>query len=161
LKATLNQLICPDCGKELNPVDHGSLVCDGEVYCDGCRIYERELIRPREFQEIQDWSRRICEAFGFEPVVLEKGEAPPAPGPFDFLTDKKLLMAEADHRRGEIVLYPPGWRLATLCHELAHLMTGQDHTAAWARTFAALAAWVKARLPQNTDTAGIYVNLLK
>lgn len=155
------QLVCPDCGKELNPTDHGALVCDGEVYCDGCRLYDRELIRPRELAELQEWSRRLCQAFGFGPVSLEAGEGPPPAGPFDFLENKKLLLAEADHRRGEIILYPPGCRLATLCHELAHLLSGQEHTIAWARTFAALVAWVKARLPQTWHTAGIYVNLLE
>jgi hypothetical protein len=44
------------------------------------------------------------------------------------------------------MLHPPGHRLMTLCHELAHLFTGQDHTEDWALTFAALTAWVKARL---------------
>jgi hypothetical protein len=34
----------------------------------------------------------------------------------------------------------------SLCHELAHLFTGQDHTEAWARNFATLVAWVKMRL---------------
>ncbi len=157
----MDQLICPDCGKILDPANHGELVCDGQVYCDGCRLYDRRLLQPREFEEIQEWSRRIIQSFGFEPVILLKGEEGPPPGPFDFLEDKKLLMAEADHRRREIVLYPAGLRLATLCHELAHLITGQDHTADWAKVFAKLAAWVKARLPESRDTAGIYAKLLK
>jgi hypothetical protein len=157
----MDQLICPDCGKILNPANHSELVCDGEVYCDGCRLYDRRLLQPREFPEIQEWSRRIIQAFGCEPVVLIKGNEGPSPGSFDFLNDKKLLMAEADHGRREIVLYPAGLRLATLCHELAHLMTGQDHTVIWAITFAKLVAWVKERLPESYDTAGIYVNLLK
>ena len=161
LHETMRVLICPDCGKILNPANHGQLVCDGEVYCDGCRLYDRRLLQPREFEDLKEWGRRVCEAFGFEPVALVKGGTGPQPGPFDFLADKKLLMSEADHRRGEIVLYPPGWRLTTLCHELAHLMTGQDHTATWATTFAELVAWVKARLPESGDTAGMYVNLLK
>lgn len=156
----MEALICPECGKTLNPADHGRLVCDGEVYCDGCRLYDRRLIQPREFEDLEEWGRRICQAFGREPTVLVKGEAGPPAGPFDFLEDKKLLMAEADHRKGVIVLHPPGLRLTTLCHELAHLMTGQDHTAAWAKTFAELAAWVKERLPHSVDTAGIYVKLL-
>ena len=154
-------LICPDCGKELNPANHGALVCDGEVCCDGCNLYDRRLIKPREFEEIQGWGRRICQAFGFEPVALVKGDEGPPPGPFDFLNEKKVLMAEADHRQGEIVLYPAGWRLTTLCHELAHLMTGQDHTAAWAKMFAKLVAWVKERLPEDHFTKGMYVNLVK
>jgi hypothetical protein len=157
----MNLLTCPGCGKSLDPANHGELVCDGEVFCDGCRLYDRRLIQPREFQEIQDWNRRICEAFGFEPVTLRQGDDRLPAGPFDFLDDKKLLMAEADHREGVIVLYPPGLRLTTLCHELAHLMTGQDHTLEWARTFAKLVAWVKARLPEDHYTTGIYVDLLK
>lgn len=154
-------LSCPDCGKVLNPAHHSGLVCDGEVYCDACRLYDRRLLQVREFAEIQEWSRKLCEAFGFEPVTLAQGAGAPPPGPFDFLEDKKLLLAEADHREGVIVLYPPGLRLLTLCHELAHLMTGQNHTAAWARTFARLVAWVKARLPEDHFTKGMYVNLLK
>ncbi len=157
----MDQLICPDCGKILNPANHGELVCDGEVFCDGCRLYDRRLIEPLEFEEIQEWGRRICEAFGFELVTLGKGDDPLPAGPFDFLDDKKVLMAEADHREGVIILYPSGWRLTTLCHELAHLMTGQDHTAAWAKTFAKLVAWVKARLPEDHSTKGFYVNLLE
>jgi hypothetical protein len=157
----VDQLICPDCGTILNPANHGGLVCDGEVFCDGCRLYDRRLMQTREFEEILAWSRRICEAFGVEPVTLVKGDEGPPPGPFDFLDDKKLLMAEADHREGVIILYPPGLRLATLCHELAHLMTGQDHTVAWAITFARLVAWVKERVPKGQETAGIYVNLLE
>ncbi len=157
----MDRLACPECGKILDPAEHGKLVCDGQVYCDGCRLYDRRLLQPRDFKELQDWNRRICQAFGFKPWPLVQGEAGPPPDPFDFLEDKKVLMAEADHREGVIVLYPPGLRLATLCHELAHLMTGQDHTAAWAVTFARLVAWVKERLPKSSDTAGIYVNLLK
>ena len=157
----MDQLICPDCGKSLDPANHGELVCDGEVYCDGCGLYDRRLSQTREFEEIQDWGRRICQAFGFGPVVIVEGDEGPRPGPFDFLEDKKLLMAEADHREREIILYPPGLRLATLCHELAHLMTGQDHTVTWAQTFAKLAAWVKERLPEDRFTMGMYVNLQK
>ena len=154
-------LTCPGCSKILDPVNHGGLVCDGEVFCDGCKSYERQLLTARPFEEIEEWSRRICLAFGYEPVKLIPGERPPV-GPFDYLDEnKKLLMAEADHREREIVLYPGGLRLATLCHELAHLLTGQDHTVTWAVTFANLVAWVKERLPKSNDTAGIYVNLLK
>ena len=153
---------CPRCGKTLDPADHGDLVCDGEVFCDQCHRYDRQLLEPRPFEEIETWSRRICEAFGYKPPLLTTGDPPPlVEGLFDFLEDKKLLMAEADHREGVIILYPSGLRLATLCHELAHLMTGQDHTEAWARTYAELAAWVKEQLPPDHFSAGIYVNLLK
>ena len=69
-------------------------------------------------------------------------------------------MAEAYHQEGVIVLYPPGLRLATLCHELAHLLTGQDHTGDWARTFAGLVARVKEQLPRTT-APGMRVNLLQ
>ena len=152
---------CPKCGKPLDPARHGDLVCDGQVWCDGCHAYARQLLQPREFSEIQAWGRRICEAFGYAPVDLVTGDPPPPPGPFDFLEDQKLLMAEADHREGCIILYPAGCRLTTLCHELAHLITNPDHTREWAETFARLVAWVKERLPEDHYTKGIYVNLLK
>jgi len=152
---------CPKCGKNLDLDRHGYLVCDGEVFCDQCHRYDRRLLETRPFEEMEAWNRRICEAFGYTPPPLTLGDSPPLiEGPFDFLADKKLLMAEADHREGLITLYPSGLRLATLCHELAHLMTGQDHTEAWARTFAKLTAWVKEQLPPSMYTAGIYVNLL-
>lgn len=153
---------CPKCGKTLDPACHGDLVCDGEVYCDQCCLYDRRLLWPRPLEEITQWNRRICQAFGYAPPALTTGDAPPLlESPFDFLEDKKLLMAEADHQEGVIVLYPSGLRLATLCHELAHLMTGQDHTEAWARTFAQLVAWVRDKLPPDHSTAGIYFSLLK
>jgi hypothetical protein len=152
-------LVCPGCGKALNPEAHGELVCDGEVWCDGCHRYARLLLEPRSFFELEEWNRKICRAFGFAPPVILPGELPP-PGPFDFLEKKKLLLAEADHRQRAIILYPPGQRLATLCHELAHIMTGQEHTATWARTFARLVAWVKAQLPEDHFTGGFKVNLL-
>jgi len=72
-----------------------------------------------------------------------------------------VVTAEADHRRRCVILYPPGCRHLTLCHELAHLFTGQDHTPVWARTFARLVAWVKANLPEDHYPRGITVNLLK
>ena len=70
-------------------------------------------------------------------------------------------MAEADHGSGVIVLYPAGLRLVTLCHEMAHLLTGQGHTKAWARAFAKLVAWVREQLPPDHFTAGMRVSLLK
>ena len=153
---------CPNCGKTLDPACHGDLVCDGEVFCDQCHRYDRRLLDLQPLDDIAQWNRRICQAFGFPPPTLTTEVSPPlVEGPFDFLEVKKLLMAEADHQEGEIVLYPSGLRLATLCHELAHLMTGQDHTEAWARTFAKLVARVKEELPPDHFTAGINVNLLK
>jgi hypothetical protein len=95
------------------------------------------------------------------PPALALGEPPPPNGPFDFLEDKKVLMAEAYHRAGIIVLYPPGLRLATLCHELAHLLTGQEHTGDWARTCARLVARVKEQLPPDHVTLGMRVDLLR
>lgn len=153
-------MTCPGCSKELDPVRHSELVCDGEVFCDGCRSYTRLILETRTFQELEEWNRRLCLAFDYEPAVLAEGEPPPT-GPFDFLEEKKVLMAEADHGQGVITLYPAGLRLATLCHELAHLMTGEEHTPVWARTFARLVAWVKAQLPEDHYTKGFYVNLLK
>ena len=157
-----NSVQCPRCGKTLDPACHGYLVCDGEIFCDRCHRYDRQLLESRSFEEIAEWNRRICQAFGYTPPPLTTGDSPPlVEGPFDFLEDKTLLMAEADHREGTITIYPSGLRLATLCHELAHLMTGQDHTEAWARTCAKLVAWVKEQLPPSLYTAGINVNLLK
>jgi hypothetical protein len=152
---------CPKCGKTLDPANHGGLVCDGEVFCEHCHRYDRRLLESRPWEEITQWNRRICQAFGYPAPTLATGESPPlVEGPFDFLEDRKLLMAEAHHHKGTIVLFSSGLRLATLCHELAHLMTGQDHTEAWARTCAKLVAWVKEKLPPDHFTAGIYVNLL-
>ncbi len=152
---------CPKCGKTLDPAHHGGLVCDGEVFCEGCHGYDRRLLESLPWEEILRWNRRICQAFGYPPPDLTTKESPPlVEGPFDFLTEKKLLMAEAYHRNGAIVLFSSGLRLATLCHELAHLMTGQDHTEAWARTCARLVAWVKEELPPDHYTAGFSVNLL-
>jgi hypothetical protein len=153
---------CLRCGKTLDPTCHGDLVCDGEVFCDQCHRYDRRLLELRLLEEIAAWNKRLCQAFGYEPPLLHTGDSPPlVTGPFDSLEGKKVLMAEADHQEGVIVLYPSGLRLATLCHELAHLMTGQDHTEAWARTCAKLVAWVKEELPPDHFTAGINVNLLK
>jgi hypothetical protein len=153
---------CPKCGTTLDPTCHGDLVCDGEVFCDQCHRYDRRLLEQRPLEEIVGWNRRLCQAFGYEPPLLTMGDPSPLiTGPFDFLEEKKLLMAEADHQEGVIILYPSGLRLATLCHELAHLMTGQDHTETWARTFAKLAAWVKEQLPPDHYATGITVNLLK
>jgi hypothetical protein len=152
---------CPQCGKILDLACHGDLVCDGQVFCAHCHRYDRRLLAPLPLEEITGWHRRLCHAFGYVPPPLALGDPPPPAGPFDFLEKKKLLMAEADHREGVIVLYPSGLRLATLCHELAHLMTGQDHTEAWARTFARLVSWVTSQLPPDQMNAGMRVNLLR
>src|SRR3974390_2548526 len=152
---------CPRCGKILDPAGHGDLVCDGQFFCDHCHRYDRRLLEPRSFEDITLWHQRLCQACGCEPPPLTLGEALSRPGPFDFLEDQKVLLAEADHREGAIVLYPSGLRLATLCHELAHLLTGQDHTEAWARTFAQLVAWIRQQLPPDHFTAGMRVNLLR
>jgi hypothetical protein len=151
---------CSNCGKTLNPAGHGDLVCDGQVFCDRCHRYDRRLLEPGSLADLARWNQRLCQAFGCEPPLLAMGEPPPA-GPFDFLADKKILMAEAHHRAAVIVFYPAGLRLATLCHELAHLMTGQDHTEAWARTFARLVAWVRQELPPDHYTAGMRASLLR
>lgn len=152
-------LTCPGCGKLLDPERHGELVCDGEVWCDECHRYARLLLEPRSLTELEEWNRQICQAFGFAPPTLLPADLPP-PGPFDFLEERTLLLAEAYHRPGVILLYPPGRRLTTLCHELAHLMTGPEHTPDWARTFARLVAWVKGRLPEDHYKAGFFVKLL-
>ncbi len=152
---------CAGCGINLDPEDHGGLVCDGEVFCQRCRRYDRRLLEPRSFEEILVWHQRLCQSMNGAPPALALGKPAPPPGPFDFLGEQKVLMAEACHQEGVIVLYPPGLRLATLCHELAHLLTGQDHTGDWARTFAGLVARVKEQLPPDRFTAGMRVNLLK
>lgn len=142
-------LECPRCRAVLDPADHGDLVFDGRVWCDKCHAYDRELIRPREFPEIESWGRMICTAFGFSPVPLEIADDPAV-----FRLESSVLMAETDHGQRSIIFYPPGCRLATLCHELAHLFTGQDHTRDWAGMFASLVAWVKSRLDAGRGVAG-------
>ncbi len=142
-------LKCPQCRAVLNPANHGNLIFDGQVWCDKCHAYDRELIRPREIKEIKAWSHLISTAFAFPPVHLETNVDPTA-----FRQESWVLMAEADHRQRSICFYPPGCRLATLCHELAHLFTGHDHTREWAGMFAALVAWVKFRLDAGEGVAG-------
>ena len=144
-----SMLECPQCRAALDPADHGNLVFDGRVWCDKCHAYDRELIRPREFPEIESWSHLLCAAFAFPPVNLEID-----PDPALFRLESSVLMAEADHRRRSIRFYPPGCRLATLCHELAHLYSGQDHTRRWAGVFASLVAWVKSRLEAGEGVDG-------
>ncbi len=142
-------LECPQCRAVLDPAAHGNLVFDGRVWCDRCHAYDRELIRPREFQEIVSWSHLICRAFGFFPVPLDIADDPAV-----FRREFSVLMAEADHVQKSIIFYPPGCRLTTLCHELAHLYTGQDHTREWAGMFASLVAWVRSRLEAGRGAEG-------
>ena len=136
---------CPQCGKILHPVNHGDLVCDGQIWCDGCRRYDDRLLQNRTFAELETWSRQLCRAFAQAPVELCR-DPDYLPDPQKYYNGATFLLAEADHYHRTIMLHPPGHRLTTLCHELAHLFTGQDHTAEWARTCAALIAWVKTRL---------------
>lgn len=136
---------CPGCAKVLDPAQHGDLVCDGQVWCGDCRRYPEELVRPRDFRELQQWGERICAAFGQAPVLLQHNPAAHADLSI-YWTDNICLLAEADHGTRSILLFPPGYRLTSLCHELAHIFTRQDHTAAWAGTFARLVAWVKSQL---------------
>ena len=140
---------CPKCGAMLDPASHGDLVFDGQVWCDRCHEYHRELIRPREIQEIESWCYMISKAFGFPPVQIENDANPAV-----YRLESSVLMAEADHRQRSIRFYPPGCRLSTLCHELAHLYTGQDHTYEWAEMFAVLGAWVKSRLDNGKGPPG-------
>jgi hypothetical protein len=147
-------LECPKCGAGLDPASHGYLVFDGQVWCDRCHEYDRELIRPREIKEIESWCNMIGTAFGFPPVPLETNADPAV-----FRKAASVLMAEADHRQRSICFYPPGCRLATLCHELAHIFTGQDHNQEWAMMFAKLVAWVKARLEENLGPQGFRAKL--
>lgn len=145
---------CPKCGAILDLARHGYLVFDGQVWCDRCRSYDGELLRPRDFQEIKAWSRMICEGFGFPPVPLEEN-----PDPAIFRLEASVLMAEADRQQKSICFYPPGCRLTTLCHELAHVYTGQDHTREWAETFAELVAWVKSYLDEDNGPEGFRARL--
>jgi hypothetical protein len=140
---------CPECGKVLNLEQHGYLVFDGLVWCDGCRAYDREMLWPREFKEIEAWARLMAQGLGFEPVLLEYLDNPEI-----YRLEHTVLTGEADHGRRMICLYPPGLRLATLCHELAHILTGEDHTPPWAVAFARLAAWVKAALADGQGPPG-------
>jgi hypothetical protein len=136
---------CPKCHQTLEPERHGDLVFDGQVWCDRCHCYDDRLLEKRSFPELETWAQRICRACGQEPVHLQRDPAY-LPNPNKYWNGATFLLAEAYHDHRTIMLHPPGHRLVTLCHELAHLFAGQDHTEAWARTFAALIAWVKARL---------------
>lgn len=136
---------CPQCGQVLDPAQHGDLTFDGQVWCRPCRPYGEELERRRDFGELEEWARRICAAFGQEPVPLEQN--PEAlKDLWVYWQGDKCTLAEADHGQRLILLFPPGYRLTSLCHELAHIFTRQDHTPEWARTFAQLIAWVRAQL---------------
>ena len=143
---TENALVCPACGCGLDLNDHANLVCDGQVWCLQCRQYPPALTASLAFAELQVWAATICTAFDQAPVpVLENPEA--RSNWRLYWQDDTCLLAEAYHEHRTILLYPPGQRLITLCHELAHIFTQQDHTPAWAQTFARLIAWVKPRLP--------------
>lgn len=137
---------CHECGRRLDPADHGEIVYDGQVWCLTCRQYAPELTANREFGELETWAGAICFAFDQARVALV--EHPEARQNWRlYWQDNVCLLAEAYHDRRAILVYPPGQRLTTLCHELAHIFTGQDHTPIWAETFAGLIAWVKGRLP--------------
>lgn len=136
---------CPKCKKTLEPERHSDLVFDGQVWCDCCHSYDERLLAVRPFPEMEDWALRICRALGQEPVHLRRDPAY-LPDPRKYWHGDTFLLAEAYHEHRLIMLHPPGHRLVTLCHELAHLFTGQDHTEDWGQTFAALIAWVKAQL---------------
>jgi len=136
---------CFRCGKALDPGRHGDLVCDGQIWCDGCHHYDDRLMEVLSFSALEAWTQRLCRAFDQEPVYLRHDPAY-LPDPRKYWDGATFLLAEAFHQPRSIMLYPPGQRLMTLCHELAHLFTGQDHTETWARTFAELVAWVKVRV---------------
>lgn len=136
---------CPGCRKSLALERHGDLVFDGQVWCDRCRSYDERLLELLPFPELESWAERICEAFGQEPVCLER-DPDYLPNPRKYWNGHTFLLAEASHRDRGIMLHPPGHSLKTLCHELAHLFSGQDHTEAWARSFAELTAWVQGHL---------------
>jgi hypothetical protein len=140
---------CPKCRTILNPSNHGYLVFDGQIWCDGCHDYDRELIRPRPINEIEAWSNLLCRVFDFPSVTLEKSADSTI-----FRNQDSVLMAEADRSQRSILFYPPGYRLTTLCHELAHIYTGHDHTGEWAKMFAILLAWVKSQIGNDQGPEG-------
>ncbi len=146
MQSTAVDMICPGCGRLLEAAGHAHLVCDGQVWCSGCRRYRPDLEAARDVPELQAWAARLCAAFAQEPVQILENPAARTDWRL-YWRDDICLLAEAYHNHRAILLYPPGQRLTTLCHELAHLFTGQDHTPAWAQTFATLVAWVKMHLP--------------
>jgi hypothetical protein len=103
---------------------------------------------------VEAWSNLICRAFDFPPVKIEENADPAV-----YRQETSVLMAEADRRERSILFYPPGCRLTTLCHELAHVYTGQDHTREWAQMFARLVAWVKSRLDEDKGPPGFRARL--
>ena len=133
---------CPRCGILIDPAQHGDLVFDGQVWCQGCHHYDDRLLELRPFQELETWAQQICGAFGQEPVHLRR-DPEYLPDPKKYWDGATFLLGEAFHGPRGIMLHPPGHSLMTLCHELAHLFTSQDHTEDWARTCAALIAWVQ------------------
>ncbi|MGQ9921256.1 MAG: hypothetical protein ACUVRZ_07990 [Desulfobacca sp.] len=140
------QVLCPGCGRPLDLAAHADVVCNGQIWCRACRCYGPELEANRGLAELQDWAARLCTAFGQEPVTVLENPAARSDWRL-YWQDNICLLAEAYHEQRAILLYPPGQRLTTLCHELAHLFTGQDHTPTWAQTFADLTAWVREKLP--------------
>jgi hypothetical protein len=136
---------CPQCGITIAPEHYGHLVFDGQVWCERCHRYDERLMEKRSFPELETWAQQICRAFGQEPVQLWRDQEY-LPNPNKYWDGATFILAEAFHGSRSIMLHPPGHQLMSLCHELAHLFTGQDHTEAWAQTFAALIAWVKSRL---------------
>jgi hypothetical protein len=142
---TTNSLACASCGCLLNLDDHANIVCDGRIWCLGCRQYPADFTSNRDILELKTWSSLICKAFDQESVyVLDNPEA--KSNWRLYWVNEKCLLAEAYHDQRAILLYPPGQRLITLCHELAHIFTRQDHTPLWAEAFARLVAWVKKSL---------------
>lgn len=139
------QLSCPDCGRGLEPEAHADLVCDGQVWCSACRQYPPELTATRTLAELQEWAAKICTAFGQPPIQVLENPAARTDWRL-YWQDDTCLLAEAYHDHRAILLYPPGQRLTTLCHELAHLFTHQGHTPIWAATFAGLISWVRTHL---------------
>lgn len=136
---------CPRCHKDLDLEQHGELVFDDVVWCSGCHAYEARLLEVRPFGELQEWARRLCEAFGQEPVELLR-DPDYLPDPGKYWNGRTFVLAEATYETRRIMLHPPGHTLKTLCHELAHLFSRREHDRYWAYMFAKLVAWVKARL---------------
>ncbi|MDD5642371.1 MAG: hypothetical protein PHX53_12025, partial [Syntrophales bacterium] len=87
---------CPRCGILIDPVQHGDLVFDEQVWCQGCHQYDDRLLEARPFPELESWAQKICAAFEQEPVHLQRDPAY-LPDPAKYWHGATFLLAEACH----------------------------------------------------------------